>query len=82
MKQFSYVEIDSNTLDNDNLIVYLNLDKEHMNVLTSEDFVPFEENDQNKRRTIPDITKRYYQRKFSEGKEPVPFLFIPHILYK
>ncbi len=31
---------------------------------------------------VPDATKRYYQRKFSEGKEPVPFLFIPHILYK
>lgn len=81
-QDFSYYAIDTDKLDQSKMIVYLNLAKADKNNLIPEDFVAFNTSELSKRSNIPQDTLVYYKKKATEGKSPIPFLFVPHILYK
>jgi hypothetical protein len=81
-EQFSFYEIDPSLLDSQKALVYINKIKEDKNHLTAEDFTEFNPAEVGKWAYIPEETTAYYRKKLAEGKKPVPFLFIPHILYK
>jgi len=81
-KQFSYFEIDAGALDPKKTIIYLNTAKEGKRTVTKDDFVPFDAETVGEWGYIPDETVAYYKKKLAEGKNPLLFLFVPHVLYK
>ncbi len=81
-EQFSFYEIDASLLDPQQTLIYINKAKEDKHNLTADDFAEFDPAEVSRWAYIPEETVSYYKRKFAEGKKPVPFLFIPHILYK
>lgn len=83
-KQYSYpyFEIDPHQLDPSSTVVYPNNPRENPNQLTEKDFVPYDPEDIRKWAYIPEETFEYYKSQIMANKDPLLFLFVPHILYK
>ncbi len=79
---YSYYEIDPTTLDRAKTVVYPNNPRENSRKVSEKDFVAFDPDDLEKWNRIPDETVEYYEKSFAEGKRPLLFVFVPHILYK
>lgn len=50
--------------------------------ILDEEVQPYDANDLAKHAELPEATKRYYQREIKEGRKPLLFLGVPHILYR
>lgn len=82
-KRYSYFEIDPATLDPKKTVIYVNKVKENMRgQLTKDDFRPFDAVRVRVWGYIPKETIAYWKKKITECKEPLLFLFVPHVLYK
>ena len=80
--RIDYFEIDPHLLDPKHTTVYLFRDREKGAALTPENFVPYDPDNLEKYAIIPEETKAYYKETLSQGKNPLTFRGIPHILYK
>lgn len=80
--ELEYFEIDPETLDPKNTIVYLYDHKNLSEYFGEKSFVAFDPNDLEKYSHLPDETKEYYKEMFSQHKKPLLYHRVPHILYK
>ena len=78
-KTFQYYQIDPHRLEPDNTIVYL---YNELGPLTKESFTTYDPNKITQYTELPEETKQYYQERQEQGKRPLLFVYIPHILYK
>jgi hypothetical protein len=79
---FSFYELDATMLDPQKTIVYPNTPRENKRATTEKDFTPFVPSDLEKWAVFPKETSEYYQKQIADGKKPLLFLFVPHILYR
>lgn len=81
-----YFKIDSSTLDQDKLAVYLFKFKESNieRLVSDEEFVKYNQNDADKYAEIPQATKDYFKFERENGEPNIKlfYRYIPHILYK
>lgn len=81
-RSFECYEIDANTLDSENTVVYLNSPREKGTKIPESDFVPFNPTDVGRFASLPKETIEYYREVISKGKRPLLYHLIPHVLYK
>lgn len=75
---WSFFEIDVTALDPQKLAVYL---YKTDTALSDDEFTEFALSDFETYTRIPEATHAYYKRIIAQGKRPLSFHFIPHILY-
>ena len=79
----SFYKVNPSTLEEDKTIIYLykygKADKEY---LTEKDFKRYNPDLLDKYTIFPKATKKYYQEMSIEDKNPLLFVWIPHILYR
>ena len=83
-KPFSlqYFEIDPHLLDPQNTIVYLYKNNNVLEKNMEGNFEKFDPDNLDMYSVIPNDTKEYYNKAYSEGKNPLLYHIISHILYK
>ena len=74
-----YYQVDPRLIDPSRAIVYLYRSQEKM---TEENWAPYREMDLEEYASIPQLTKDYYKAMIEQGKHPLLYHRIPHILYK
>ena len=77
-----YFEIDPHQLDPKNTIVYLYKNNHVLEKNVEDNYMEFNPDDIEKYSVIPNDTKEYYAEMLKEGKNPLLYHRIPHILYK
>jgi hypothetical protein len=76
-------KIDPHLLDPNNTIIYLNKIRVPLGaIIPEEEFVPFDPDNLSEYSTVPDLTREYFKKIFSEGGVPLTYGKIAHILYK
>ena len=78
-KTFQYYQIDPHRLTPDNTVVYR---YDQTGPLTKEDVTTYNPNKVAGYAELPEETKEYYQEMQKQGKRPLLFVHVPHILYK
>lgn len=82
-KEISYYEIDAKVLDPKKTIVFLfPPTKKKGDTAKEEDFLPYNSNDMEKYTTIPEATVTYFKKAIANGRKPLLYVYIPHILYR
>ncbi|MFB6246368.1 MAG: hypothetical protein ABEI74_02120 [Candidatus Pacearchaeota archaeon] len=70
-------------LDQEKSTIYLFKYKEDPSNFTSKDqFTKFKFSKVNKYKKVPELTKKYYKKEIEAGRDPLLFMFIPHVFYK
>ncbi len=77
-----YFEIDPHLLDPQNTVVYLYKNSNVLKKTMEGNYEKFDPDTLKKHSVIPQETKEYYKQSLSEGKNPLLYHRIPHILYK
>lgn len=77
-----YFQIDPTTLDPKNTVVYMYIHEPINGESYPDEFIPFDPSNLEQYTAIPQITKDYYKKSFSEGRIPLSFPWVPHIFYK
>lgn len=79
-RNMKFYKIDPSLLDPSKTTIYLfnNGDEE----ITAEHFAGYDPNNLIPHSTLPESTKSYYKKMFSENKKPLYFIGVPHILHK
>lgn len=80
-KRINWYRIDPNILNPKHTTVYLYKDLPINKRYTQENFTSFNPNSLDKYSQIPPETIDYYKKEYSEGRRPLLFHFVPHILY-
>ena len=84
-KKRRYFEIDpfEKGLNATNAVIFLH-ERIKLNKfqLQEEDFRAFNPEALNELREIPETTQLYYRKMFEQGKRPLVYLYVPHILYR
>ena len=78
----SYYQVEPELLDPRDTVVYLNEPSEDNDRMREENFVHYRPDEVDRFAYIPEATKKYYREKISEGKSPLMYHQIPHILYR
>lgn len=76
-----FYKIDPNILDVENSTVYLYKYKRSTKI-DNKNFVPFNPDQLSQYETLPEYTKEYFKKMKEEGKRPLIYHGVPHILYK
>lgn len=79
--QRRYYEINPHTLDPELTTIYLD-DETESGVLRAEQFLPFDPDRLHEHALLPEYTKAYYREMAEQGKLPLRFKGVPHILHK
>ena len=77
-----FFEVDPHLLNPENTIVYLYKHRDMSGKLEEDNFTKYNPDDIAIYSDMPDETKQYYKEMLSEGKNPLLFHRVPHILYK
>jgi|AntRauTorcE11897_2_1112592.scaffolds.fasta_scaffold01979_4 hypothetical protein len=80
-RTFKAFSIDPHVLEPANTIVYLHQQND-IREKTRADFVEYNPNEVAQYKEIPEATKDYYKRMRNQGKRPLMFVRVPHILHK
>ena len=75
-------EIDPRVLDPKNAIVYLYINERAVLGPDPKEFAEFDPDNIEKYASIPEYTKDYYKRSFTNGEKPRVYPWVPHIFYK
>jgi hypothetical protein len=75
-------QIDPRQLDPEKMIVFLYDSRPESGSPLPTDYVEFNLADMEKYSIIPEFTKAYYKKVQDEGRNPLAFFGVPHILYK
>lgn len=75
-------EIDPHLLNPQNTIVYLYKFKNFMGTFNEDNFVPYDPDTIAQYSVVPQETKDYFKEMLFQGKGPLPFYRVPHILFK
>lgn len=78
----SFFKIHIARLDPSLLTVFLFTQTERGSTPGPDEFTPYDPNYHTEYATIPEITKDYFRQMYVEGKKPLRFKNVPHILYK
>jgi hypothetical protein len=77
-----FYEIDPHLLDPENTIVYLYKNNKREDKLKEDNFAKFNPDDMAQYSAMPIETKDYYKEMYTQGKNPLLFHKIPHILFR
>ncbi len=77
-----FFEIDPRLLNSKNTVVYLYQHQDRKDKLKEANFASYNPEQLGPYAVIPPATKEYYKEMFSQGKRPLTFHRIPHILFK
>ena len=77
-----FFEIDPHLLDPENTIVFLYKHTDRKDKLKEENFAKYDPDNIAQYSRMPQETKDYYKEMFAQGKNPLLFHKIPHILFK
>mgnify|MGYP000078054636 CR=1 FL=1 len=77
-----FYEIDPHLLDPENTIVYLYKNNKREGKLKENNFAKYNPDDIAQYSAMPIETKDYYKEMYMQGKNPLLFHKIPHILYR
>ncbi len=77
-----YFEIDPHLLDPNNTIVYLYKHQNILNKFDDDNFTIYDPDNIAQYSEVPQLTKDYYTEMIREGKKPLHYHMVPHILYK
>lgn len=77
-----FFEIDPHLLNPENTIVYLYKDSSIIDKTEENNFVKYNPEDIAQYSVLPKETKDYYKEMLSQGKNPLLFHRVPHILFK
>jgi hypothetical protein len=77
-----FYEIDPHLLDPENTIVYLYKNNKRGDKLKEDNFAKYNPDDIAQYSAMPTETKDYYKEMYMQGKNPLLFHKIPHILYR
>lgn len=80
--EMKFYQIDPRLLDPEQTTIYLYRDASTGTDISEQDFTGFNPNDLDSHASLPNHTKDYYKRMASEGKRPLTFIGVPHILHK
>jgi hypothetical protein len=80
--ELKFFEIDPHLLDPENTIVFLYQHTDRADKLKEENFAKYDPDDIAQYSAMPKETRDYYKEMFSQGKNPLLFHKIPHILFK
>lgn len=80
--EYEFFEVDPHLLTPENTIVYLYRHTYMANKLKEDNFAKYNPDDIDKYSELPQDTKEYYKEMFSQGKNPLLFHRVPHILFK
>lgn len=75
-------QVDPRLLDAAKAVVYLNSGPWKGSVAVASDFLPFDLEKLAEYAALPQTTREYYGRAYAEGKAPLLYVGVPHILYK
>lgn len=78
-----WYKIPASFLQQEKSAIYLFKYKEDLSNFTSKDqFTQFRTSKVNKYKKVPELTKKHYEQEIKAGREPLSFMFIPHVFYK
>jgi len=77
-----YYQIDTNDLDIEKIAIYSYPKKVKNFSLSSKDFIDYSPEEIARHNFVPEATKQYYEESYNNGERPLPYVGIPHILYK
>lgn len=80
--KFRFYQIDPSILDPEDCIVYLNNRRQKGEPMSEKDFTAYNQEDIPKYSVLRQEAKDNYKEKFSQGKKPLMFGFVPHVLYR
>lgn len=75
-------QVDPKLFTPENTIVYLYAHEKVKYKLSRENFMAYNPDEVSKFSSMPQVTKDYYKEKIGEGRQPLLFHRVPHILYK
>ncbi len=82
MEGMEFYQVDPSLLDPGQTTIYLSTYDTEKNMLIDQSFVDYDSTKIADYSVISDSTKEYYKKQFAEGKTPLRFLGIPHMLHK
>lgn len=77
-----FFEVDPHLLTTENTIVYLYKHSNMADKLKEDNFAKYNPDDMAQYSALPQETKDYYKEMLSQGKNPLLFHRVPHILFK
>jgi hypothetical protein len=80
-QEMKFYQIDPKLLDPEKTTVYLYRDNA-INKVNPNDFAAYEPDTLDQHSSLPAETKAYYKKMAEEGKRPILFVGVPHILHK
>ncbi|QQR78147.1 MAG: hypothetical protein IPJ68_03620 [Candidatus Moraniibacteriota bacterium] len=75
-------QIDPAMLEAENTVIYLYTQNSLQDISEENNFRPYDATKISQYSEVPQKTRAYYEELLSEGKKPLLYHFIPHILYK
>ncbi len=81
-RTYTLYKIDPHTLEPEKTVLFINREREPGTLPRDEEFIPYDPNDVEKWTYFPQETAAYYEKRYSEGKLPLVYHGLPHVLYK
>jgi hypothetical protein len=82
LPDMEFFEIDPHTLNSEDTTVYLYKHSNMANKLKEDNFAQYNPDDIERYSLLPQDTKMYYKEMIVQGKRPLLFHRVPHILFK
>lgn len=80
--EMKYFQIDSDMLEVENTVIYLYTQSSFQDISEKKNFRLYDPTKVSEYSEVPQKTKDYYKELIDEGKKPLLYYLIPHILYK
>lgn len=81
-REFIFYKVDPHLLESGKTVLFINREREPGTLPRVEEFIAYDPNDLEKWNYFPEETSQYYEKRYAEGKTPLVYHGLPHVLYK